>query len=79
MPSLKKIYILTYLHKMINFDLPLISFSRHEHKFILQLSQVFKRVAAHVQTVVMLLWNLQLHGTFKCQLDQTTKICVHII
>lgn len=61
---------------MINFILPLIPFSRHEHEFVLQLPQVFKRVAAHAQIIIMFLWNLKLHGTIKCQLVQKSKIHV---
>lgn len=62
-----------YLCKIINFTLPLIPFPRHEHEFILQLPQVLKGIAAHLLTVIMLLWNLQLQGSVKTQLDQGGK------
>lgn len=58
---------------MINFILALVPFPRHEHEFVLQLPQVLERVAAHLLTLIMLLWNLQLQDSVETQLDMKNR------
>lgn len=53
---------------MIHFLLALIALSRHEHEFVLQLPQILQRIAPHLMTIIMLLWNLQPQYAVKTQL-----------
>ena len=63
----------TYLCKALHLTLALLPFPRHEHELVLQLPQVLQRVAAHVPTLLVFLWNLQLQGCVKTQLNVKKK------